>query len=375
VNRDQALMRLAKQINPCKDCAGCVGPPTHGMGDPNAEIMFVGKVQKLYVEYEAQAVLLADLGLRSADVFSTSLCLCDTEKKEVPKAQIKACFKYLKAYLDIIQPKLVITHGALPAKYLAQLGSITKGHGQLFKHKAGFYVVCCVSLGAKSHNELYRTMMIEDTASILAAMRLLKLGRFKVTLRKRRIVRIMDDIDKASAECAVEDILILATEHDYCHGRKPDKSPIQVIVSSGGGDWFAGMAIIRAINMAKRRGYEVRGQVYGHAQSMGALIIEACTKRTMSSGDILMIHGIQHGFAGDIKDSNAQHKLMEYFTAFTADFLATRVKVTMRQRQETEEYEWECVEFWQPIMEDACPKYFTAEQALEFGLIDAIEGL
>lgn len=192
MKRDAALKKLAKEIKACRGCtardeATC---PVPGIGDPYSEIVFVGRnpgqkedaantpfVGPSGVELNKQ---LVDLELSREDVFIANLLLCHTEGDRPPvSSEIKACFKFLRRYLEIIQPKLVVTYGAQPAKYLASVQAITKSHGRLFKHKAGFYIVTCIHPGAMLHNNFYRAKFAEDTECIRRAMEILKIGRYK----------------------------------------------------------------------------------------------------------------------------------------------------------------------------------------------------
>lgn len=184
MDRESQIARLNEEIKDCRDCkardeATC---PVPGVGNPYAELMFIGRnpgheedaAGEPFVgrSGKEQSKQLADLDLTRADVFITNLILCYTFKDRPPEpSEIKACFKYLKCYLDIVRPKLVVTYGAQPAKYLAGIGSITRGHGVVYKHKAGFYIVTCVHPGAQLHNQKYKQMFEDDTIEIAKAIK------------------------------------------------------------------------------------------------------------------------------------------------------------------------------------------------------------
>lgn len=52
--------------------------------------------------------------------------------------------------------------------------------------------------------------------------------------------------------------------------------PVTLLISSDGGDFYAGLAIIRAIQAAQARGCSVVGEVRGYAMSMAAIILQFC---------------------------------------------------------------------------------------------------
>ncbi len=66
----------------------------------------------------------------------------------------------------------------------------------------------------------------------------------------------------------------------------PDK-PITIIMNNIGGDEYHGMAIYDAIKECKNH---VTIKVYGHAMSMGSLILQAADERLMMPNSRIMIH-------------------------------------------------------------------------------------
>ena len=64
-------------------------------------------------------------------------------------------------------------------------------------------------------------------------------------------------------------------------------SPITIIMNNPGGDYYHGMAIYDAIKACRS---EVTIQAYGHAMSMGSIILQAADKRILSPNCRFMIH-------------------------------------------------------------------------------------
>ncbi len=68
--------------------------------------------------------------------------------------------------------------------------------------------------------------------------------------------------------------------------------PIFVIMNNPGGDWYHGMGIFDAIRACKNH---VTIKVFGHAMSMGSIILLAADERIMSPNSKFMIH---YGYDG-----------------------------------------------------------------------------
>lgn len=77
-----------------------------------------------------------------------------------------------------------------------------------------------------------------------------------------------------------------------------NKKPITIIMNNPGGDWYHGMAIYDAI---KSSPCECTIKVYGHAMSMGSIILQAADHRIMMPNSRFMIHYGYDGKAGHAK--------------------------------------------------------------------------
>lgn len=142
--------------------------------------------------------------------------------------------------------------------------------------------------------------------------------------------------------------------------REPsNEKPITLIISSEGGDVFAGLSLIDAVKYAQRLGHEVVAEVWGHAQSMACDVLQACDVRRCSQTGLLMVHGLNTELiASDIKDIEAERKLIRYITTESVKMYAARTKRNAK--------------YWREIMESGTPTYFTAREALRAGLVDEI---
>ena len=77
-----------------------------------------------------------------------------------------------------------------------------------------------------------------------------------------------------------------------------NNKPITIIMNNPGGDWYHGMAIYDAIKCAS---VECTVKVYGHAMSMGSIILQAADNRIMMPSSRFMIHYGYDGKSGHAK--------------------------------------------------------------------------
>jgi ATP-dependent Clp endopeptidase proteolytic subunit ClpP len=79
--------------------------------------------------------------------------------------------------------------------------------------------------------------------------------------------------------------------------RKSDDE-IRILMNNPGGDWYHGMAIYDAIRNSK---CHCTIKVYGHAMSMGSIILQAADHRIMMPNSRFMIHYGYNGLSGHTK--------------------------------------------------------------------------
>jgi len=177
----------------------------------------------------------------------------------------------------------------------------------------------------------------------------------RTLLRQQRIVVLADFIDSATAQTTIEDIHLMIAQN---------QAPIKITLSSNGGAAEAGLAIIDAIRYVQSKGVFVVGVVLGHAMSMAFLILQACDKRDMYKGGWLMAHGLTSIAWGDIKDTEAElvllHGLRDQFARLIAE------------RNTSENSIFKSPEHWVEILERKTPKFLSAKEALEIGVVDEV---
>ena len=134
--------------------------------------------------------------------------------------------------------------------------------------------------------------------------------------------------------------------------------PITIIMNNIGGDEFHGMAIFDAIRDSVNH---VTVKVYGHAMSMGSIILQAADKRMMSKHSEVMIH---YGTWGHNDHSKTIYKWAERgkkFDSWMEDNYLQKIrevnpKFTKKKLQKMLNFD----------------TFLDAEQSLELGLIDEI---
>lgn len=171
-------------------------------------------------------------------------------------------------------------------------------------------------------------------------------------LRNNRITILSGEIDPCLGHEFIEDIYLMSLF---------STESINIIISSNGGDVESGMACIRAIRSAQKSGITVSGEVHGHAMSMAFLILQCCDYRKMGDLCILMAHGITSFSRGDIKNHESEGKLLRFWNRKFAEIISSRC---------IDKYS--DIEYWNPIMADSTPQYYTSEESREMGLIDEV---
>ncbi|MBP3596190.1 MAG: ATP-dependent Clp protease proteolytic subunit [Clostridia bacterium] len=169
-------------------------------------------------------------------------------------------------------------------------------------------------------------------------------------LLKDRIIFLAEDVNATSASLVVAQLLFLESED-------PDKE-IFLYINSPGGSITDGMAIVDTINYIK---CPVSTICIGMAASMGAVLLAsgAKGKRYATPNAEILIHQPLIG-GGGISGQATEIKIHADHMIRTREKLNKLLSDRTGQTLET-------------IMKDTeRDNYMTAEQALEYGLIDAI---
>jgi len=162
-----------------------------------------------------------------------------------------------------------------------------------------------------------------------------------------RIVMLSDEVNDVTASLVVAQLLFLESEN-------PDKD-IQLYINSPGGSVSAGMAIYDTMQFVK---CDVSTICVGMAASMGAVLLAAGAKgkRFALPNSEIMIHQPLGGFQGHASDMQIH----------TDHIIRTRRKLNQILS--------DCTGKSIEIIEKDTDRdnFLTAEQALEYGLIDKV---
>ncbi len=169
-------------------------------------------------------------------------------------------------------------------------------------------------------------------------------------LLKDRIIFLAEDVNPASASLVVAQLLFLESED-------PDKE-INLYINSPGGSITDGMAIVDTINYIK---CPVSTICIGMAASMGAVLLAsgAKGKRLATPNAEILIHQPLIG-GGGLSGQTTEIKIHADHMVRTREKLNKLLSDRTGQSLETIEKDTER------------DNYMTAQQALEYGLIDGI---
>lgn len=131
------------------------------------------------------------------------------------------------------------------------------------------------------------------------------------------------------------------------------KQPIDLYINSTGGDTYAGLGLYDLFAASRRA---VRGIVHGRAQSMAAIVLQACKTRCISKHSNIMLHLQTVSVKANVIDARATLDEFARLDQIMIAIIATR---TGRLSEEIQRL----------MAQDA---HFDAREAHEFGLVDCV---
>jgi DNA polymerase len=151
-----ALEVVAEEASACERCKLAKAGRTQvvfGMGDPHADLMFVGegpgaeedKQGLPFVGRSGQLldkVLFEELGMTRDKVFIANTVKCRPPGNRDPEPdEIAACWPWLEQQLDLIDPNVVVTLGNFATKLLLDTKEgITKLRGKAYPFRKGVLI-------------------------------------------------------------------------------------------------------------------------------------------------------------------------------------------------------------------------------------------
>jgi ATP-dependent Clp protease, protease subunit len=167
-------------------------------------------------------------------------------------------------------------------------------------------------------------------------------------LLRERIIWLGSEVRDSNANAICAQMLLLAAED-------PDKD-IWLYINSPGGSVTAGMAIYDTMQFVKP---DVATVAMGLAASMGQFLLSsgAQGKRYATPHSRIMMHQPSGGFGGTVSDIRIQAELIMQMKRTLTELTAEQTGQSVEQ-----------------IMKDADrDRWFTAEEAKEYGFIDHVE--
>ena len=137
------------------DIAGCKNCPLHkgrtntvpGEGNINNRLMFVGEGPGADEDAQGRPFvgrsgkllgkIIESVGLKREDLYITNIVKCRPPENRNPKEEeMEACNSYLEAQIAVIKPRIIVTVGLVPTKWILRdkienIG-ITKIRGQFY---------------------------------------------------------------------------------------------------------------------------------------------------------------------------------------------------------------------------------------------------
>ena len=143
-SRSAALAAYAAEWADCTRCRLAQGRTqvVFGVGDPNADLMFVGEAPGFHEDQQGYPFvgqagklldrLLGGIGLSRDSVYIANVIKCRPPGNRDPQPdEIEACERHLFRQLELVQPTLVATLGNFATKLLSgKQHGITRVHGR-----------------------------------------------------------------------------------------------------------------------------------------------------------------------------------------------------------------------------------------------------
>ncbi len=206
--------------------------------------------------------------------------------------------------------------------------------------------------GISSMNLHYHQQQIEDnmTPYILEEreMRVTQMDVFSRLLRDR-IIWLSGVVDQHTCDIVQAQLMFLDSI---------DKKDITIHINSPGGSVIQGLGII---DVMKYISCDIATVNTGLAASMGSVLLSSGTKGKRSSLRFskVMTHQVSHGMSGNIQDTR-----IDQIEAEKYNYILFKILGENCGKDYKEVIEWSRRDRW-----------YTSDEALEFGLIDEIIGL
>jgi uracil-DNA glycosylase family 4 len=180
----RTLVEVASEAAGCTKCR-LAGGRTHvvfGVGDPDADLMFIGEGPGFHEDKQGEPFvgaagqlltrMLGEIGLTRQQVYIANVVKCRPPGNRDPQPdEIEACTPWLVEQISLIQPKLVVTLGNFATKYVLQTPrGITSMRGRVYGWH-GRKVIPTFHPAAILHGGGERSRQFEDLRADFALIR------------------------------------------------------------------------------------------------------------------------------------------------------------------------------------------------------------
>ncbi|MDD5179569.1 MAG: uracil-DNA glycosylase [Candidatus Gracilibacteria bacterium] len=183
------LAEIAKAIASCEKCRLCEKrlKTVPGDGNPNAEVLFIGEGPGKSEDIQGKPfvgaagkflnVMLESIGWKREDVFIANVVKCRPPENRDPQPdEVEACYPYLAAQLEIIQPKLICTLGRHSMNRFLPGLQISKAHGNPLRRKDGRIFLPLYHPAAALYSPGQKEIHLKDFAKIPKILEKIKNG-------------------------------------------------------------------------------------------------------------------------------------------------------------------------------------------------------
>ena len=173
------------------------------------------------------------------------------------------------------------------------------------------------------------------------------------TLEQMRVIEIFDILPGTAAKLYQDaaDLAMISSSR-----------PINLLIRSNGGSVFEAVNMVNGLRDIKSmlgKDVPIIGAVQGNAMSAASYVLQACDRRYAAPNSIIMVHGITSSMGHfDESDQERDLALMRHMRSFMVDLYSAR---------STKDREW-----WDNQMKTNQELYLTAQEALEYGLVDEV---
>lgn len=138
---------LADAVASCRKCILCEGRrnTVFGDGNPDADLMFIGEgpgaeedargLPFVGAAGELLTKMISAMQFKREDVYIANIVKCRPPNNRVPEeSEAETCLPYLKRQIELIKPKVIVTLGAVPLKYILGQTGVSRMRGKWMEY-------------------------------------------------------------------------------------------------------------------------------------------------------------------------------------------------------------------------------------------------